>query len=150
MKAIKYGIECTTNASESIVMPSVNWSTNARPSTRISQKQCTVTGVRLMSRIFEVTPPDDGTKRACVWQCVDLDGGHARGCGKQRPRSVVMPRKACGKHNMKMTAKRHGTRTSRWEDKCKHCGKRTNLNAGRVKWFNSKLEAKAYCEGLNQ
>ena len=103
-----------------------------------------------MSRIFEITPVDDGTKRACVWQCVDLDAGHPRGCGKQRPRSVTKPRKACGKHNWKMTAKRHGTRTSRWEDKCKHCGKRTNLNPGRVKWFNTKLEAKAYVEGLNQ
>ena len=103
-----------------------------------------------MSRIFEVTPPDDGTPRPCVWQCIDLDAGHPRGCGKYRKGTVVMPSKACNKWNVKVTKKRNGSRTDRWEAKCKHCGKRTNLNAGRVVWFGSKVEAKAYCEGLNQ
>jgi len=48
-----------------------------------------------------------------------------------------------------MTAKRKSTRTDRWEAKCPHCKKRTNLNPGRVQWFTDKLEAKARLEELN-
>jgi len=72
-----------------------------------------------------------------------LDEGHSRGV------DFVKPKKACGRYNLKMTAKRKSTRTDRWEAKCPHCKKRTNLNPGRVQWFTDKLEAKARLEELN-
>ena len=94
--------------------------------------------------MLEKTPPDDGTPQTCAWQCLDYDDGFTR--GKYRAES----KSACGKYNILTTKKRDGNRHNQWQNKCRHCGKRTQLNDGKVLWFPNRLHAKIYAEMKNR
>ena len=60
------------------------------------------------------------------------------------------PKSACGKYNILTTKKRDGNRHNQWQNKCRHCGKRTQLNDGKVLWFPNRLHAKIYVEMKNR
>ena len=92
----------------------------------------------------ELAPPNDGTSQVCVWQCLDHDDGFARARGRTKPKQP------CHKYNILTTKKRDGDRDNQWQNKCRHCGKRTHLNAARVLWFSTRLDATKYVEVVNR
>lgn len=97
----------------------------------------------MMNVSTETSPPNDGTSQVCVWQCLEHDDGFARARGRAQVRN------ACNKYNILTTKKRDGDRDNQWQNKCRHCGKRTHLNAARVLWFSTRLDAAKYVEGMN-
>jgi len=96
-----------------------------------------------MNMNTELAPPNDGTAQVCVWQCLDHDDGFSRARNRSKPTP------ACGRYNILKTKRRDGDRDNQWQNKCK-CGKRTHLNAARVLWFSSRLDAAKYVEAMNR
>ena len=100
-----------------------------------------------MSLITEWAPPNDGSPAVCVWQCLSHDDGFTRTYNKQGERIAI--KKGCGRYNILTTRRRNGDRENQWQNKCK-CGKRSHLNAARIVWFPSRLDAAIYVEERNK